>query len=119
MKLALSLRAFFFFFQAEDGIRDVAVTGVQTCALPISWFKEAETPPDRLIYWIHRPTLLLYAGACRNSHGRCESGTCAMRAISRRSLRLRFIRGLLLLLLKFLGPRRNNAVDPRIGNGLA
>src|SRR5205809_7398872 len=26
---------FFFFFQAEDGIRDVAVTGVQTCALPI------------------------------------------------------------------------------------
>src|SRR2546429_2026550 len=27
---------FLFFFQAEDGIRDVAVTGVQTCALPIS-----------------------------------------------------------------------------------
>src|SRR4030081_1864760 len=27
---------FFFFFQAEDGIRDPAVTGVQTCALPIS-----------------------------------------------------------------------------------
>src|ERR1041385_9142213 len=27
-----------FFFQAEDGIRDVAVTGVQTCALPISPF---------------------------------------------------------------------------------
>src|SRR5687768_18564601 len=27
--------AFVFFFQAEDGIRDVAVTGVQTCALPI------------------------------------------------------------------------------------
>src|SRR5687768_17749499 len=26
---------FFFFFQAEDGIRDVAVTGVQTCGLPI------------------------------------------------------------------------------------
>src|SRR5687768_156120 len=35
---ALSLSyvsAIFFFFQAEDGIRDVAVTGVQTCALPI------------------------------------------------------------------------------------
>src|SRR2546422_6803790 len=29
----------FFFFQAEDGIRDVAVTGVQTCALPISSVK--------------------------------------------------------------------------------
>src|SRR5260364_448729 len=36
---------FFFFFQAEDGIRDDLVTGVQTCALPISlsWGWE---PPD-------------------------------------------------------------------------
>src|SRR5260221_8889906 len=29
------VRGFFFFFQAEDGIRDHCVTGVQTCALPI------------------------------------------------------------------------------------
>src|SRR2546430_11981780 len=29
--------SFFFFFQAEDGIRDLTVTGVKTCALPISW----------------------------------------------------------------------------------
>src|SRR2546429_32250 len=29
------VNVYFFFFQAEDGIRDVAVTGVQTCALPI------------------------------------------------------------------------------------
>src|SRR2546430_6049342 len=29
------IRVFFFFFQAEDGIRDLTVTGVQTCALPI------------------------------------------------------------------------------------
>src|SRR5260221_8407235 len=29
----------FFFFQAEDGIRDHCVTGVQTCALPISSFQ--------------------------------------------------------------------------------
>src|SRR5207245_2327306 len=28
-----------FFFQAEDGIRDATVTGVQTCALPISWMR--------------------------------------------------------------------------------
>src|SRR6185503_12163836 len=35
----------FFFFQAEDGIRDVAVTGVQTCALPIYWaFKPPVKP---------------------------------------------------------------------------
>src|SRR5687768_18225385 len=33
--LLFCLFFFFFFFQAEDGIRDVAVTGVQTCALPI------------------------------------------------------------------------------------
>src|SRR5256885_9134045 len=31
----LRLRALYFFFQAEDGIRDYKVTGVQTCALPI------------------------------------------------------------------------------------
>src|SRR5258707_4624621 len=32
---------FVFFFQAEDGIRDIGVTGVQTCALPISRYTEA------------------------------------------------------------------------------
>src|SRR5256885_10665937 len=31
-----SFKVLFFFFQAEDGIRDYKVTGVQTCALPIS-----------------------------------------------------------------------------------
>src|SRR2546430_7003706 len=30
------IEVIFFFFQAEDGIRDLTVTGVQTCALPIS-----------------------------------------------------------------------------------
>src|SRR3712207_7756985 len=35
---------YFFFFQAEDGIRDIGVTGVQTCALPISGGGEG---PDR------------------------------------------------------------------------
>src|SRR3989440_7496690 len=33
---------FFFFFQAEDGIRDLIVTGVQTCALPISQLLERQ-----------------------------------------------------------------------------
>src|SRR3989454_3708332 len=32
----LAVGFLFFFFQAEDGIRDYKVTGVQTCALPIS-----------------------------------------------------------------------------------
>src|SRR5260370_17592833 len=39
MTLRLSYAVYsstFFFFQAEDGIRDSSVTGVQTCALPIS-----------------------------------------------------------------------------------
>src|SRR5438132_9763244 len=39
-ELLVLLCCFFFFFQAEDGIRDHCVTGVQTCALPIS-FREA------------------------------------------------------------------------------
>src|SRR2546426_4235170 len=34
----------FFFFQAEDGIRDYKVTGVQTCALPISLSKFGGRP---------------------------------------------------------------------------
>src|SRR5438876_2319833 len=38
--------SFFFFFQAEDGIRDGRVTGVQTCALPICsrWRREWQRP---------------------------------------------------------------------------
>src|SRR5439155_4031600 len=40
----------FFFFQAEDGIRDGHVTGVQTCALPIWWrvrlSDQSDAPPE-------------------------------------------------------------------------
>src|SRR2546430_7653390 len=35
---------FFFFFQAEDGIRDLTVTGVQTCALPIFRRRKSGSP---------------------------------------------------------------------------
>src|SRR2546426_1770060 len=46
---------FFFFFQAEDGIRDYKVTGVQTCALPISLPDAgdltAETPGGRNLHF--------------------------------------------------------------------
>ena len=61
---------FCFFFQAEDGIRDSPVTGVQTCALPISvaqgekfdpkgayvrrWVPELASLPD---VWVHKPWL--------------------------------------------------------------
>src|SRR2546422_3130019 len=59
----------FFFFQAEDGIRDVAVTGVQTCALPISECGRAfdpgnprtyrRRPPSIRLKWARRITLAL------------------------------------------------------------
>src|SRR2546430_11394227 len=41
------MRHGFFFFQAEDGIRDLTVTGVQTCALPIC--SSLVMPPDILL----------------------------------------------------------------------
>src|SRR5216684_3681214 len=50
---------FFFFFQAEDGIRDVAVTGVQTCALPIS--TGAEVPGAN--------TVVVAIGGCMRERG--------------------------------------------------
>src|SRR2546430_11284351 len=34
-RIVVECMDYFFFFQAEDGIRDLTVTGVQTCALPI------------------------------------------------------------------------------------
>src|SRR5256886_11548559 len=50
-KRDISYSYFIFFFQAEDGIRDLTVTGVQTCALPISstpcrdnWTEARATP---------------------------------------------------------------------------
>src|SRR3989440_8517287 len=51
-------RLVFFFFQAEDGIRDLIVTGVQTCALPIS----SPMPPmaGSSWHWLH--ALLLNRG---------------------------------------------------------
>src|SRR5260370_3572999 len=56
---------FFFFFQAEDGIRDSSVTGVQTCALPISEYYpdfdllhlgELGDATDQLIEYLDRHT---------------------------------------------------------------
>src|SRR5437016_7224310 len=42
---------FFFFFQAEDGIRDWSVTGVQTCALPIWSCLRRRFCKTRYILW--------------------------------------------------------------------
>src|SRR4029077_5618445 len=48
-RVSYLLWLFFFFFQAEDGIRDSSVTGVQTCALPI-WFCVPATGCSRLAW---------------------------------------------------------------------
>src|SRR2546422_8492902 len=57
-----------FFFQAEDGIRDVAVTGVQTCALPISGCSR----PRAHRFSIGRmPKLCARATAIRSDSRRC------------------------------------------------
>src|SRR3989441_1611921 len=45
---------FFFFFQAEDGIRDKLVTGVQTCALPISRDMQDADKDDAIIVAVTR-----------------------------------------------------------------
>src|SRR3712207_1517712 len=50
---------FFFFFQAEDGIRDIGVTGVQTCALPI--FATTTQVVDRTGYTLQNRTYGLSA----------------------------------------------------------
>src|SRR2546428_13691502 len=44
----------FFFFQAEDGIRDLIVTGVQTCALPICVGEPAARAGDERIHPLRR-----------------------------------------------------------------
>src|SRR3712207_444039 len=48
----------FFFFQAEDGIRDIGVTGVQTCALPISGPWAGQAMPFMEIHGTADPTSL-------------------------------------------------------------
>src|SRR5688572_33101633 len=52
----------FFFFRAEDGIRDLTVTGVQTCALPISSVNES-LYAFALIESVHLLALAMLGGA--------------------------------------------------------
>src|SRR5256885_6983728 len=59
------LRVVSFFFQAEDGIRDYKVTGVQTCALPIS--------TSSRVTWTPGPQ----GGSSPNGHGPKRKGTSA------------------------------------------
>src|SRR5690606_40206954 len=75
-----------FFFQAEDGIRDFHVTGVQTCALPIlllceppeRWRRPSESPP---------PGALTKEGSHGDRDGRAAGSTAADQVRPLRPLR--------------------------------
>src|SRR5205823_7803664 len=78
-----------FFFQAEDGIRDKLVTGVQTCALPI-WLSSADNDchsrrartshgrshgnryrPTRALEWVHEKILFICTRGSHDEHRKC------------------------------------------------
>src|SRR2546426_10720899 len=59
---------FFFFFQAEDGIRDYKVTGVQTCALPIS---PVALPPSTTSSWLMAKSTVPTSSAMVTVFRRC------------------------------------------------
>src|SRR5256884_1400462 len=74
----------FFFFQAEDGIRDVAVTGVQTCALPIFRGVVRARPADRPRRpGGHAHRLRQRAGRPERGGGRASAGEGARRRRAR------------------------------------
>src|SRR2546425_6096204 len=74
---------FFFFFQAEDGIRDKLVTGVQTCALPISWSElPIPTPPP---WWndTHPAPEAVFNSALRMAQSAIASEPSCIASVSR------------------------------------
>src|SRR5690606_41184877 len=86
---AIRVEDAFFFFQAEDGIRDFHVTGVQTCALPIygsdsiRFFSCSSKPrslsPSSLIASVSRSALTAFglrALAPTNARSRAKSNAC-------------------------------------------
>src|SRR5437588_1003295 len=82
----------FFFFQAEDGIRDHCVTGVQTCALPISFMKsetdrgrQDDEPPGLAVLVLRAIGLALHERRVRLDDGfHALGGLVAQRSEERR-----------------------------------
>src|SRR6266516_892311 len=64
---------FIFFFQAEDGIRDRTVTGVQTCALPISLFKGKDNAfwDPKAEWQLSKVGLHYIGGLLKHARGMC------------------------------------------------
>src|SRR2546430_5957315 len=89
--------AFVFFFQAEDGIRDLTVTGVQTCALPIFLMLTARTDGSSGVWGLVGPRVepphgrvLARAGSRRGGRRLPRQAVRAVRAeIGRASCRER------------------------------
>src|SRR5690606_40907482 len=67
---------FFFFFQAEDGIRDFHVTGVQTCALPI-WPNCSGGPTPAASSCTCPTAAISRTWACTNWCGAAAASSCA------------------------------------------
>ena len=80
-KLLVLLIFAIFFFQAEDGIRDHCVTGVQTCALPIFW-RKIDKPLTRLMKKKNEKTQI---NRIRNEKGEVTTDTAEIQRIMRRS----------------------------------
>src|SRR3989441_9773047 len=89
----------FFFFQAEDGIRDKLVTGVQTCALPISdgsrrpaltrrWRSTSRRPP-RGTSWARMPSPTFTCSRNENGQRQTHSGSWPSARTGRRTPRKR------------------------------
>src|SRR2546430_16804123 len=79
----------FVFFQAEDGIRDLTVTGVQTCALPIlaRAGECAEQREDVAPQGARREARVAHTDEARPDHGECDTpgfGARRMRSEERR-----------------------------------
>ena len=58
-----------FFFQAEDGIRDRDVTGVQTCALPISFFSLKIVLAIQGLLCLHTHFKMICSSSVKNAIG--------------------------------------------------
>src|SRR5579859_5756044 len=71
---------FFFFFQAEDGIRDLTVTGVQTCALPICLPKRQHT--NKQTWILGRRDWGGLSGGVGTGGGGSSSWNCSSRSFS-------------------------------------